>query len=214
MVVVLLWAVQKFIAPSAHFFLGDREHLYRADTGPAVLPRVFFLDTLVMPDIQSSPSEAPWLWPKITVQRAPTWTLTAFGPIALSAWTVLLAAGLWAMLTLRSLGKFRLVLALGIAGQLLLHTVYGNEYFLYALNWLPLLVTVAALATLTRFRWLALVAGAVFVVGAAYHNYAELEFALDTLSASSRSRTAEMPPSVARKAPCVFAPVSRNLPTS
>jgi len=44
--------------------------------------------------------------------------------------------------------RLRVVLGLTILGQLALHTVYGNETFLYTLNFLPLLVVLAALSTL------------------------------------------------------------------
>jgi len=141
---------------------------------------------VVMPDIQSIANDYPTLWLKLSVQDAVSWKLTSSGKIALLAWVVLFSAGLWAMLTLESLKKIRLVLALGIGGQLVLHTIYGNESYLYALNWLPLLVTVAALATLTRLRWLSLAAALVFIVSAAHHNYAELRFAFDALAARAQ----------------------------
>ena len=191
--VVFLWAVQKFLSPSAHFFLGDHEPLSHGGTNSWTLPRIFFIDTLVMPDIQSIPNDYPWLWPKLSVQNSATWRLTASGTVALLAWTVLFAAGVWAMLKMKSLKRFRLVLAIGIAGQLLLHAIYGNESFLYALNWLPLLVTVAALATLTRLRWLSLTAAIAFIASAAPHNYAELKFAFDSMSAST-TLTLPLPP--------------------
>jgi hypothetical protein len=185
-VVVFLWAFQKFLVPSAHFFLGDHEALYHHRIELTTLPRIFFLDTMVMPDIQSIANDYPTLWLKLSVQDAVSWKLTSSGKIALLAWVVLFSAGLWAMLTLESLKKIRLVLALGIGGQLVLHTIYGNESYLYALNWLPLLVTVAALATLTRLRWLSLAAALVFIVSAAHHNYAELRFAFDALAARAQ----------------------------
>jgi hypothetical protein len=179
-VVVLLWTVQKFIAPSAHFFLGDHEGVAHVEA--MTVPKIFFLDTLVMPDIESIANDHPWLWLKLSTQTSLTWKLTTSGTIALVAWIILLTAGAWAAVSMRSLGKFRLILGLGIAGQLLLHMLYGNESFLYALNWLPLLVTVAALSTLTRLRWMSLAAAIVFIVSAAHHNYSELEFAFSALA--------------------------------
>jgi hypothetical protein len=183
-VVVVLWAAQKLIAPSSHFFLGDREKLPHVDA--LSVPRVFFIHTLVMPDILSAPNEHSWLWPKLSVQHSAAWSLTRSGAIAVLAWLILLAAGAWAMVTLKSLKRFRLVLAVVIAGQLALHSIYGPESFLYTLNWLPLLVTVAAMSTLTRLRWISLSAAAVFIVSAAHHNYRELAFAFDALNAVSR----------------------------
>jgi hypothetical protein len=99
----------------------------------------------------------------------------------LAAWIVLLGAGAWSATTMHSLRRFRLALGLGIAGQLTLHMIYGNESYLYALNWLPLLVTLAALSTFTRLRPIALGASIAFAACAAYHNYHELEFAFQAL---------------------------------
>ncbi|MEA3152150.1 MAG: hypothetical protein QOD56_3089 [Gammaproteobacteria bacterium] len=176
--VVFLWAIQKFLFPSSHFFLGDHE---KWPAVPPVLsvPPIFFLDSLVMPDIRLIANDHPWLWQKLSVQGALTWKLTYAGAVALIAWLVLLILGLYAAATLPQLKKFRIVLGLSIAGQLALHLVYGNESFLYALNWLPLLVTAAALATLTRLRWISVGVAVIFVVSAAIHNFHELKFALD-----------------------------------
>jgi hypothetical protein len=178
-VVVLLWAVQKFRFPSAHFFLGDHEKWPHV---PAItVPPIFFLDTMVMPDFISIPNDHDWLWTKFSVQGVLSWRLTWAGPVALAAWSILLLAGAWAMTALKGLGTFRLVLASSIAGQLALHAFYGNESFLYALNWLPLLVTVAALTSLTRLRRLGLAAAFIFVLSAALHNFKALDLALHAL---------------------------------
>jgi hypothetical protein len=182
-VVVLLWTVQKFIAPSAHFFLGDHEGIAHVDA--LSVPKIFFLDTLVMPDVELIANDHPWLWLKLSVQDSLSWKLTHSGAIALVTWIILLGAGAWTALRIRSLRRFRLVLGLGIAGQLLLHMIYGNESYLYALNWLPLLATMAALSTLTRLRWASLAAAIIFILCAASHNYRELEFAFKALAAQA-----------------------------
>ena len=178
-VVVLLWAVQKFFFPSAHFFLGDHEKWPHVKA--LTVPPIFFLDTMVMPDFISIPNDHDWLWTKLSVQGVLSWRLTWAGPIALAAWSVLLFAGAWAMTALKGLGTFRLVLASSIACQLALHAFYGNESFLYALNWLPLLVTVAALSSLTRLRWVGLTAACIFVLSAGFHNFKALDLALHAL---------------------------------
>jgi hypothetical protein len=180
-VVVLLWSAQKFAVPSAHFFIGDHEARAHVPDVKAI-PGIMFLDTMVMPDVRSIANDSPELWPKLSVQDSTSWKLTGYGRFALIAWVALFATGLRAMWKIERLRNFRRVLALGIAGQLLLHLLYGNESYLYALDWLPLLVTVAALGSLTRLRWLSLTAALLFIVCAGRHNYAELKFALDTLS--------------------------------
>jgi hypothetical protein len=46
----------------------------------------------------------------------------------------------------------RTALAATAAGQLMLHLVYGDETFLYALHYAPLLIAMVALSSLTNLR--------------------------------------------------------------
>ena len=69
-----------------------------------------------------------------------------------------------------------------IAGQIGLHLAYGGETFLYALDWMPLFVVAAALASLTPWRPVVLVMAAVFAVTGALHNGAQLRAALTTVT--------------------------------
>jgi hypothetical protein len=181
MVVVVLWGIEKFVARSAEFFLGYHEPVVRP-VAAQVFP-VFFLDSMVMPDVQLVPNDSPSLWPKFTVQGAHTWHLTHWGVVALAAWISLLVMGVWSAFTLVALQRFRLLLALALAGQLLLHILYGNETFLYVLDFMPTLVLVAALTALTRLRWFALAATGLAIVTCAVHNYAELSNTLQILAA-------------------------------
>jgi hypothetical protein len=180
MVVVVLWGIEKFLARSAEFFLGYHEHVVRP-VAAQVIP-VFFLDSMVMPDVQVVANDSPSLWPKFSVQGAHTWHLTHWGVVALAAWISLLVMGVWSACTMASLQRFRLLLALAIAGQLLLHLLYGNETFLYVLDFMPTLVLLAALTTLGRLRWFALAAAGVAIVTCALHNYAELSSTLQILA--------------------------------
>ncbi|MBD2251307.1 hypothetical protein [Nostoc parmelioides] len=66
--------------------------------------------------------------------------------------------------------KFRIVLGLTILGQLALHSVYGDETFLFSLHFAPLLVVLAALSTLTRARPLALVLAGMLVLIVSVNN--------------------------------------------
>lgn len=179
-IVVLLWAVEKSIAPSAQFFLGAHEKVV-APVARQVFP-IFFLDSMVMPDVLVVPNDSPELWPKFSVQGALTWHLTHAGPIALATWVILLAAGMWALFTVKSLKRFRTVLALTLVGQLALHILYGNETFLYVLDFMPTLVLMVALASFTRLRWVVLAAAVLATVTCAYHNYAELLHTLQILA--------------------------------
>ncbi len=80
------------------------------------------------------------------------------------------------------------MLALSILGQIALHLLYGDETFLYALDWLPLFVTAAALATLTRWRPVVLAVAAVFWSRLGIHNGRELRAALNTVVTNAHAR--------------------------
>jgi len=178
--VVLLWAVQKFLCPSAHFFMGDREKWPHVNA--VSVPPIFFFDSMVMPGIQSIANDHASLWDKLSVQDSLWRHPSRLGAVAFTAWAVLLTIGGWALMTLETLQRFRLVLALSLLGQLFLHMVYGNESFLYALNWVPLLVCMVALTTRTRLRWFSLATAMVFAVSAGLHNWAALNTALQLLA--------------------------------
>jgi hypothetical protein len=66
-----------------------------------------------------------------------------------------------------------------------LHLIYGNETFLYALDWIPLFVTAAALATLTRGRWIVLTLAAIFAITAGIHNAQQLKATLALLASNT-----------------------------
>jgi hypothetical protein len=69
--------------------------------------------------------------------------------------------------------RFRLLLGSALVGQLLLHLIFGNETFLYSLHWLPILISIAALATLTKWRVPVIVAALVLCGAAAVSNISQ-----------------------------------------
>ena len=79
-------------------------------------------------------------------------------------WTVLLALGLTFLVRSGHAPSLRLVLGGTLVGQLALHTVHGEEAFLYSLHWLPLLILLAGLATLGPARRMVLVLSGLLVV--------------------------------------------------
>ncbi len=64
--------------------------------------------------------------------------------------------------------------------------IYGEETFLYTLHIAPLLVCLAALATNTRLRTVALGSAALLVVLLAFHNSRELAEALSFFASGMR----------------------------
>jgi hypothetical protein len=180
-VVVLLWGLQKYFFTTAQFFLGEH------DKGVAPSPRstalvVMLLHSFVAPEIWTFPNEQVGEWPLLSYQHAALGPLDFLKVPALVSWLCLLGFAAWALARVPQYPRFRTLLALAIAGQLALHLVYGNETFLYALDWIPLLIAAAALASLTRWRPLVLTLAALFAITAGLHNTAQLKVALDLVA--------------------------------
>ena len=109
------------------------------------------------------------------------------GVVAAVCWAALLALGLFALATIRELRGPRLVLAAGLAFELTLRAFYGPETFLASLHFLPLLVGMTALATLTRARPVALVLAVLLAVSAAVNNAARFGEAVAFYGEEGRS---------------------------
>jgi len=130
--------------------------------------------SMVMPAIAIVP-EQKWG----TIMSVQDSAVGSGGAIAIAAtvlWAMLLGLGAWTLATRASSIRLPLLLALG--GHLLVYAIYGEETFLYTLHIAPLLVCVAALATNTRLRMVALGSAAFVAVLLAFHNSSQLAQAL------------------------------------
>ena len=168
-VVTLIWVVQKLVFPSVEFFLPPNTRpeyvLSTLSSGSLNVLKVFFLDSIIMPaiDVTYWPAIFSYL-PVMTVQDSLPGSGTNGGFWGVLAWGLLLGLGLWALLFLKQQFRFRIALGLTLLGQLVLHMLFGWETFLFSIHFVPLLVVIAALSTLTRARVVALsLAGAVTV---------------------------------------------------
>jgi hypothetical protein len=94
----------------------------------------------------------------------------AFGIAAVAGWLGLLALGLWGMA--RGAARPRLAIGVVLLGQFTLHLIYGDEPFTYAAHYVPLLVVLAAFASATPARWIALGLAAVVVIAGGVNNVA------------------------------------------
>jgi hypothetical protein len=152
-----LWGVQKRFIPRAPLFLPNvaEERNYVLPAGlarRADVLRAFVFHGTIMPPIVQRPAPFAPQWRALTVQRARVAAGTPSAVVAAAAWAALLAVGLWALVRLSTLRRFRLTLGLTLLGQIGLHLSYGPETFLYALHFTPLLMGVAALGALTPAR--------------------------------------------------------------
>jgi hypothetical protein len=182
--VTLLWGVQKFIFPTAGFFLGDRwaaKYILTDYTGgPLEVIRSFALHTMVMPAIQTVTRYGD---KQIMItQLSGAGSGGVWGAISVGLWSGLLLLGLWQLFSLRKQSKFRLVLGGTLLAQLVLHVIFGEETFLYSLHFAPLLVTLAALGSFTRARFLVLGLTAVLIVTVALNNMQQFQQALKFFS--------------------------------
>ncbi len=178
-IVVVLVVVQKIIFPgfNARFLLPNRTVSYELNDGitssarmPLINIKSFIFDTVVMPAIDLAKNHESPNWHYMTVQLSSPGSGTLWGAIAVVLWIALLSLGVWGLFSTKKHSRLRLVLGLTLLGQLTLHLLYGDETFLYALHFLPLLVVLAAFSTLTRARILALVLAVALVLSAGANN--------------------------------------------
>jgi hypothetical protein len=158
---VALLAVQKEIYPSLETApsLDDELPFVRhpSSGGPKRIVPAFFLHSVVAPDIQlvqepegyGNAASVPYI---LSVQHSEPGSATSWGPMLVGAWALLLTGGAWAAVRDVDTRPFASVIALYLAGQLTLHLIYGEETFLYSLNYVTALVVVPAFALRTRFR--------------------------------------------------------------
>jgi len=138
--------------------------------------RSFFLTSVVAPPSEVYPREPDRLadttaW--IHNHWAPLGAMSVPALAASAAWTVLLLLGGWGAVRTPQLRPVAVGLGLLLAGQVLLHSVYGFPTFLYSLNFLPVLIILAAFAWTTPLRRLASVLAVVVVALGAPNNVSE-----------------------------------------
>jgi len=192
---VLLWSVQKSIFPSSVFFivLGDSEEknymLRQASGGFWHVLQSFVAHTMVMPDMRVIPHWKKFELLRVLTQRAIPGSASVWGTIAVILWMALLALGIWGFFAAKQHRQLRIVLGFSILGQLALHTVYGEETFLYSLHFLPLLIVLAAFSTQTPARSIALVLAGMLVLTAGVNNGLQLLKAKEVMNRQAAPRT-------------------------
>ncbi len=121
--------------------------------GPIAILDSFLVDSVVMPEVKLIPrSEDPGV--KFSTQGAIPGTGSPFAGLALALWTVFLVAGCIGLLRSSEPAEqpFRLTLIASLVGQMAIHLAYGDETFLYALHFIPLLICLATFANRTRLK--------------------------------------------------------------
>jgi len=183
--IVVIWAVQRIIFPTAPFFFGysneGRFVLPAASGGPGAVLRGLLFHTMVMPHIDLI-LEPKW-GAVMSVQHSPIGSSGSWGVAATILWGALIVATVFGLFTSRGDLRLRIVLGATLTGQVLLHLIYGEETFLYALHLAPLLILSAALAAAsTTWRRLILALAVALAVAAAVNNASQLGAALGFFS--------------------------------
>jgi hypothetical protein len=187
MLVVGLWSVQRALVPAARFFIAgaeERGYMYRPSwtrfaqvlttltIHSIVAPRVLRLAEGGHPRGIDNGLRLPQA-NQLTVQTAAIGSGGMWGAGATVAWLAMLGLGVRAAMRRSRSERIWLVLLLGLTGQLALHTIYGSETFLYSLHWTPLLVAVAAAATLTPARPVVMTLAVIVMVAGGANNAAQ-----------------------------------------
>lgn len=190
LVVAVLVIVQKLIFPAFNagflkLFLTAHDEAESTTSGTQVLYggaltqiKCFIFDTIVLPRINLLKNDFA-IGSKMSVALSPPGSASVWGSIAVVLWIALFSLGVWALFSLKQNRKFRIVLGLSLLGQLALEILYGDERFVHSIHFLPFLIVVAALSTLTRARVLALVLAGALVVTAGINNSLQFSKAVD-----------------------------------
>ena len=162
--VVLLWGVQKFLFPSAEFFIGSRKEatwINHPQSGSSLnIASSFVFHSLIAPAVRfidddgyiQFGEDSFRLSQRLAFQFSSPGSAGLLGLLAVGLWSSLLLHGFWRLVTMGEHLRFRLVLAALLAFELSLHMVYGEETFTYSLNFIPLLLAVAALGAVGTGR--------------------------------------------------------------
>lgn len=183
-IVVLLWGVQKFIYPQCEFFLGDREEVLYINNsrlgGPVTAMKALVFHTMVMPRMRPfEDMKAEWRrvgYIRTQLERPGAGSRLA--TVAAALWAFLLAIGVWGLFTIKEYLKLRLVVGGTLFGQMALHSIYGEETFIFSLNFAPLLLGVAAMGLHTRLRRVVQIAAICLILTAGANNFSQLSKAI------------------------------------
>ena len=182
--VVVLWAAEKRLFPTTGMLFDGREERQYLLPPPAApsAASAFLFHSIVMPQLTiegATPSSAPW--PMLRTQRSAPGSGSAWGRVAVGLWTLHAGLGARAVWERKPRTPLQRAWLLTLAGQFLLHLVYGRETFLYSLHFMPLLVVAAASATLSRLRPAAVALTVALIVCVGINNVRQLSAAVALL---------------------------------
>jgi len=179
MIITFFYSIQSQIYPSSQFFLGNQKKelkfmMHKDAGGMKEKLRVFFFHSVIMPKINVLKNCQTDKWPSLSVQYSKMGSTGISGFLAIIVWSILMITGVWAFFSTKNQIKFKSVLGLSIIGQLCLHLVYGEETFLYAMHWVPLLIILSSWSLFTSLRKYTIVLGIMLILTNTYNNIEQL----------------------------------------
>ncbi|WP_424831818.1 hypothetical protein [Ruegeria sp.] len=174
-----LFAVQKVAFPSANFFVPrmkqEMEYVFNELAGGNLDKlRAFFAYSISVPDVPFLDNPTFPEWMRLTVQFTPLTALTWIGVIGLVAWAIVFVFGLVTAVVKPGPNKvIAQALVYYLLFQVLLHLFYGDETFLYSLNFVPAMLLLAGFSVLGRARPVFLTVAVVAIPFLAYNNISE-----------------------------------------
>jgi hypothetical protein len=176
-----LMMVQHQLLPGAAIWpvsFEEGAYILPADAGGPVRVVISFgIHSMVMPAIGTIERYGPVSGPIMTVQHSWPGSAGTWGFVAVTLWALLLGFGVYGMYTCRTHRCLRIVLGLTIAGQLVVHVLYGLETFLYSCHFGPLLIVLAAFAALSKNRRVAVGLALSLILCAGINNARQLAWA-------------------------------------
>jgi hypothetical protein len=187
LVVLLGWGLQKAIFPQpASLFLAlkpssEKEYILNKEQGSPLLSlNTIFISSIVVPKIDEYDADIQPTGKRLTIQRSGLFNSGGFYAILSVLWLVVLGLGIIKILRTPSLNRFSFVLFVTLVGQVVLHSVYGEETFLYGLHFAPLLVILAGTSLLPVSGYRYSVLAWILMILIAINNLGRLQSATTT----------------------------------
>jgi hypothetical protein len=148
--------------------------------------------TMVIPEITKLPHpNSPNL---LSVQRSRPGSGSLWGGVAVGLWTAILGLGVWNFFKVDRYPRFKLLLGASFVTQLGLFILFGEETFLYAPNFLALLMPFAALSTIGHTRKVALALIMGLLLSAGFNNFWQFQKATVLLNQTEYSAVVSRSP--------------------
>jgi hypothetical protein len=190
LIITLIFAFQKIILPSAEFFVpsisGEMDYVFNDRAGSFLDKwRSFFIYSIAIPEVPFFPNPKFPEWMDSSIQLQPITALRAIGALGAALWVVMLTVGTFSAWRNPNHRSYVLALCLFMAFQILLHSVYGDETFIYSMNYVPTMIVLASFWLLGPWRQLGRIVVIVAILANLQNNLPEYLRVTDNFWAQS-----------------------------